>query len=525
MSLYYDCATLLANEDHTGGSLKSRVYSAKNIKNTPAHVYALASAVTKWSPVLAEVIEASGLLAVERKLTPALALALTHDLLLRPRGLSCPSTHPLARAITAHRTRLSAELTRVRLRRRHATLPSLAAALDAHAPDGSLPHPRWMRVNTLTTTPKELLNRAFNNYTETTLADVLSAKPTDCVYYRDTHVPDLLALPPGADVSKTSVYRGGNVILQDKASCFPALLLDPRPEDGRVVDACAAPGNKTTHLAALYASHTSDSTTASDTPDTTASRIVAFERDAGRSKILAKMLKTAKADERVDVRAPADFLAADPGDEEWDDVGAILLDPSCSGSGIVGREDGACVFPRAPADVKGAAKGAPKKGKMGKVAKEERVKEDVGAEEAALKERLTALSAFQLHMVEHAMRFPACRRITYSTCSIHGAENEAVVIRSLISDAGREGRWRVLRREEQVEGMKAWGVRGDRGGWVHEVAEACIRCEAGTAEGTMGFFVCGFVRDLPDWNEQVEEEAEEGRVDEEEWTGFSDDEG
>ena len=34
-----------------------------------------------------------------------------------------------------------------------------------------------------------------------------------------------------------------------------------------------------------------------------------------------------------------DFLAADPHDEAWSAVSAILLDPSCSGSGMVRRLD------------------------------------------------------------------------------------------------------------------------------------------------------------------------------------------
>lgn len=47
-------------------------------------------------------------------------------------------------------------------------------------------------------------------------------------------------------------YKTGKIILQDKASCFPAVVLAPPAEESAVViDATAAPGNKTSHLSAL----------------------------------------------------------------------------------------------------------------------------------------------------------------------------------------------------------------------------------------------------------------------------------
>lgn len=67
MSLYYEAAAVLANTDRTGGSLKARIYKKTDLKSSPAQLYALIAEASKWSPVLKEVIERSGLLAEEKK--------------------------------------------------------------------------------------------------------------------------------------------------------------------------------------------------------------------------------------------------------------------------------------------------------------------------------------------------------------------------------------------------------------------------------------------------------------------------
>jgi putative methyltransferase len=66
----------------------------------------------------------------------------------------------------------------------------------------------------------------------------------------DDLLPDLLAFPPGTDLHDHPLVASGALVLQSKASCMPAHALRPQP-GWAVVDACAAPGNKTTHLAAL----------------------------------------------------------------------------------------------------------------------------------------------------------------------------------------------------------------------------------------------------------------------------------
>ena len=67
MSLYHETADLLTAPSNAGGSLKSRIFSKKELKNPPAQLYALAIEACKWSPVLKEVVEKADILRLERK--------------------------------------------------------------------------------------------------------------------------------------------------------------------------------------------------------------------------------------------------------------------------------------------------------------------------------------------------------------------------------------------------------------------------------------------------------------------------
>ncbi|KAF2816550.1 S-adenosyl-L-methionine-dependent methyltransferase [Mytilinidion resinicola] len=554
MSLYYEAASILTNADSTGGSLKSRIFNKKDLKSKPAQVFALVTEASKWSGVLKDVVEKSGLLKEERKLTPVLALLLTHDLLLSKGGVAAPANHVLKLAITRHKARLNAELVKLRIKRGCGSLEQLREQVNSGgdetttAPNGSpaesIQHPRWVRINALRTSLDTQLSTTFVGYNKADdLAPVLSASGSSKLLYLDPHIPNLIALPPRADFAKSPAYLAGQIIFQDKASCFPAYLLDVQPEDEDIIDACAAPGNKTTHLSAILSERVD-----SGMPKGRAPKIFAYEKDKRRSIILDKMVKIAGADKNVRVKVAKDFLATKPDSLEMEHVRALLLDPSCSGSGIVGRDDSVKVYLPDPKSAE-ATNTLSRKSKKRKRPKagvetpetpatplevEESAPEIAAQDGTELKDRLKALSTFQLHLLTHAMRFPNARKITYSTCSIHFEENEGVVFGALTSPIAKERGWKILLRDEQVDGMRKWEKRGiweeDKfdGGfskekWKADVLDGCIRCEKGTEEGTMGFFAAALVRDSTFEAAEPASEVIEENGEEEEWSGFSDD--
>ncbi|KAI0481027.1 S-adenosyl-L-methionine-dependent methyltransferase [Xylariaceae sp. FL0804] len=532
MSLYHETADVLSAPSSAGGNLKTRVFGRRDLKSPRQQVYALALETCKWSSVLKDVIESSDLLNHERKLTPVLALLLTHDHLLSKGGIALPASHGLRSCIERHKARLSSELTRARLKRKAASVGILRQQIEAEFLAEAGSYPRWVRVNALKTTLEEQLEGTFKHFQRVySIQEVTSGAGN--LLYLDEHVPNLLALSPSFEVTKSNAYVSGALILQDKASCFPAYMLDPRAEDGDVIDTCAAPGNKTSHLAAIVKSHAS-------ADEACTPKVYAFEKDKRRAKTLEKMIKLAGAQDITRISFGQDFLKVDPRAELFKDVGTLLLDPSCSGSGIVGRDSmptlhlpGAVGTPKEPQAPDSSSSRKRKRGNnnndgegtSSSCKKQQQppppppppsssqpqttvlVVDDDGREEllvssgAELAARLEALAAFQLALLRHAFAFPAARRLTYSTCSTRAEENEAVVVAALTSDAARRRGWRLLPRREQVRGLRDWPVRGSYAAAaaavveVEEVADACIRASPDDGRGVMGFFVAAFVRD------------------------------
>ncbi len=66
----------------------------------------------------------------------------------------------------------------------------------------------------------------------------------------DPDLPEALVLEGPFDAHDSPAWRAGAFLAQSRAAMLVSRVLDPRPGE-RVLDLCAAPGGKSTHLAAL----------------------------------------------------------------------------------------------------------------------------------------------------------------------------------------------------------------------------------------------------------------------------------
>ena len=190
-------------------------------------------------------------------------------------------------------------------------------------------------------------------------------------YERVGWYADAFVLPQACerDVWALDAYEAGEVYLQSLSSMLPPLVLAPRA-GADVLDMCAAPGGKTTQMAALTAGR---------------AHICACEMHVPRAEKLEFNLRRQGATNvsvmRTDARRLDDFMQFDQ----------ILLDAPCSGSGT----------PRA-ADPKLDGRFTPAL-----------VQKSVRAQ--------TALLAKALKLLKPG------GELVYSTCSVLAAENEDVV--------------------------------------------------------------------------------------------------
>lgn len=128
-----------------------------------------------------------------------------------------------------------------------------------------------------------------------------------------SHLPEALVLDGPFDVQGSELWRSGAVQPQSRASMVVARFVAPEPGE-RVLDLCAAPGAKTTHLAALTENH---------------GEIVAVERHPGRA---AALERTAARLQTSSVRVEVGDGAVPRADGPFD---RVLVDPPCSGLGTL----------------------------------------------------------------------------------------------------------------------------------------------------------------------------------------------
>ncbi|KAJ3119902.1 S-methyl-5-thioribose-1-phosphate isomerase [Nowakowskiella sp. JEL0407] len=327
------------------------------------------------------IIKNAGGIKSEKKLSHSLITVLVVDLLFGSGGLH--GANPVAKeAILKHKTRLNAELVKYKIKNKFKSNDDLIA------PDvrDAISLPRYVRVNTLKTTTVNVLNQfAKEGFKIEEPTSNLQHLPPKTVR-QDFHFPDIIVLPDNTDLHDHILTKNGEIILQDKASCFPPFALNP-PENSVVIDACAAPGNKTSGLSAIMKN---------------TGKIFAFDRDRVRLGTLQKLCNRAGCTNIEPICTS--FLDENPEDSKYKDVEYILLDPSCSGSGITRRLD-----------------------HLQAIAEEEQDNEEQEGD------RIDSLAEFQLTALLHAFSFPNVKRVVYSTCSIHRQENEDVVMKALSS--------------------------------------------------------------------------------------------
>ncbi|MCW3041092.1 MAG: rsmB [Solirubrobacterales bacterium] len=133
------------------------------------------------------------------------------------------------------------------------------------------------------------------------------------------------ALPPGRregdalvvdgpfDVAGSPLFKAGVITPMSRAAQRVAPFLDPQPGE-RVLDLCAAPGGKTTHLAALMQ---------------TRGELVAVERHPGRARALTAACARMHATNVEVLTGDAKHFADERGFDR------VLVDPPCSGLGTL----------------------------------------------------------------------------------------------------------------------------------------------------------------------------------------------
>jgi 16S rRNA (cytosine967-C5)-methyltransferase len=131
--------------------------------------------------------------------------------------------------------------------------------------------------------------------------------------HRAPGLPEGLVLEAPFDAYASPQWERGQIMPQSRGSMAVARAVAPQAGD-RVLDLCAAPGAKTTHLAALAGDQ---------------GKLVAVERHAGRAEALRRTL------DRMRIRSATVEIADAAALRMEDACDRVLVDPPCSGLGTL----------------------------------------------------------------------------------------------------------------------------------------------------------------------------------------------
>jgi len=200
-------------------------------------------------------------------------------------------------------------------------------------------HPSWLVERFKTAWPQEFEKILYENQRrppmslrvnlqKTTRNDYLKLLTQNDIAAEAVSIPSAINLQRPAPITQLPGFAAGMVSVQDPAAQLAAMLLELEKAQ-TVLDACAAPGGKSTHI--MEIAPMVDLTCV----DSKKSRLTKLEQT------LKRLGQTAK------------LLAGDAGNDDWWDLAEfdrILLDVPCSGTGVIRRNPDIKVL-RKPKDI------------------------------------------------------------------------------------------------------------------------------------------------------------------------------
>jgi len=151
-----------------------------------------------------------------------------------------------------------------------------------------------LRVNTLVATPAEVKPSL-----------PVATQPAD-------GIPEGLVFDGPFDAEDSELWKAGAIMPQSRGSMLVAQTLGPQPGE-RVLDLCAAPGAKSTHIAQLLRDE---------------GEVVAVERNRGRARALKATCARMHA-------SCVRVVVGDASEPRHDKFDRVLVDPPCSGLGTL----------------------------------------------------------------------------------------------------------------------------------------------------------------------------------------------